>query len=345
MVGYNGIAPGPTYKIQRGRETIVRYYNKNSVSAAVHLHGSYTQAAWDGWAEDDMLPGQWKDYYYPNSESARSIWYHDHAEGHTASDAYYGQAGVWIIYDPAEDSLGLPTGQYDVPLAITDKAYQSNGDLQSPEGNIISFFGDVIHVNGQPWPYLNVEPRKYRFRLFDMSLSRPYDLYLEDPNGNLLSFQVIASDSGLLSGPVTTSDVVISMGERYEIVVDFSAYKGQNITMKNGMEIAVIDEFDNTDKVMSFVVGNSVSDSSNNGAVPSVLNANIDWPAARDTVDHTFSFQMGGDNLWTINGISFEDVNNRVLARPPQGTVETWNVVHSGGFVSWHSPFLTSDQL
>lgn len=330
LVGYNGTAPGPTYYIQKGTETIIRYLNNGTKSAAVHLHGSYTHSAWDGWASDELQPGQWKDYYYPNSESARPMWYHDHAQGHTADDAYYGQAGVYIIYDPAENSLGLPTGKYDVPLALNDKIYQSNGDLASPDGSPINFFGDTIQVNDQPWPYMAVEPRKYRLRFFDMSLSRPYDLYFADSKSNVIPFQVIASDSGLFGSPVTTKDVTIAMGERYEVVFDFSAYKGQNITLMNGLQQTQISQFNNTDKVMRFVVGNTVTDNTNNGAVPSTL-ANIPWPANRQTVDHAFNFQLGGENTWTINGVDFSDVNNRVLARPPQGTVERWSLHHTGG--------------
>lgn len=330
-MGYNGTAPGPTYMIEKGTETIIRYLNNGDVTASIHLHGSYTHAAWDGWASDQIEPGQWKDYYYPNSETARPIWYHDHAEGHTASDAYYGQAGVYIIYDPAEDSLGLPSGDYDVPLAITDKTYQANGDLASPTGDPMNFFGDVIQVNEQPWPYMAVEPRKYRLRFYDMSLSRPYDLYFEDPSGNRIEFQVIASDSGLFGGPVSSEDLVISMGERYEVVIDFSPYAGMNISLNNNMQLGAISEFSNTDQVMRFVVGNSVSDNSNNGPVPSTLNGNIQWPAQRTTVDHYFNFQLGGDAMWTINGVGFADMKNRVLARPPQGTVELWELHHTGG--------------
>jgi FtsP/CotA-like multicopper oxidase with cupredoxin domain len=284
-----------------------------------------------GWAEDEMQPGQWKDYYYPNYETGRAMWYHDHADGVTSVNAYFGQAGGYIIHDPAEDSLGLPSGKYDVPLSITDKIYQSNGDLVSPASETIDFLGDIIHVNGQPWPYMAVEPRKYRFRIYDMSLSRPYDLYFEDPAAYMMNFQIIASDSGLFGNPVTTSDVLISMGERYEVVVDFAPYAGKNVTMKNKLQIPVVDEYENTDKVMMFIVGTLVSDSSNNGAVPSTLNSAISWPAPRDIVDHTFAFQRGGDNIWTINGIDFADVNNRVLAKPAQGAVELWELQHTSG--------------
>ncbi|QIW97104.1 hypothetical protein AMS68_002622 [Peltaster fructicola] len=332
LTGYNGTAPGPTFMIEKGREAIVRYVNNGHETASVHLHGSYTHSVWDGWASDELEVGEWKDYYYPNSESARSMWYHDHALGHTAADAYYGQAGAWIIYDPAENSLGLPTGKYDVPLALTDKIYQSNGDLASPTGNTFNFFGDVIEVNNQPWPYMSVEPRKYRLRFFDMALSRVFTLSFADKNNNQVPFQVIASDSGLFGAPVSSNTVTVSPGERYEVVIDFSQYSGQNITLNNGYQTSIIPGFDNTGKVMRFVVGKSVSDSSNNN-VPSVLNPNVPFPVVPKgkTVDHTFNFQLGGESQWTINGVDFNDVNNRVLARPTQGTVQLWSLHHSGG--------------
>lgn len=306
MIGYNGMVPGETFIVERGRETVVRVLNQGDLPASMHLHGSATQAVWDGWADEGLEVGEWKDYYYPNYESGRAMWYHDHVHHHTSTNAYFGQAGGYIIHDANEDSLGLPSGQYDVPLAIVDKVYQSNGDLVSPEGETQEFLGDIIHVNDQPWPYMSVEPRKYRFRIYDMSLSRPYNLYFEDPAAYMINFDIIASDSGLFGAPVISSDLLISMGERYEVVIDFSAYAGQNITMKNKLQIPGVDEFQNTDKIMMFVVGNSITDESNNGAVPATLNSGIPWPTPKDTVDHAFTFQKGGEDVWTINGIDFD---------------------------------------
>lgn len=331
----DGIYPGPTYIIPRGTETVIRFWNKGTENSTVHLHGSNSHSVWDGWANDEIPVNTYKDYYYPNDETARSMWYHDHIHGQTTKHAYYGQTGMYITTDPAEDSLALPKGNYDVPLAISDKIYQSNGDLASPLGNRLNFFGDIIDVNGQPWPFLDVEPRKYRFRIFDMSISRTYDLSLATDNGNTIPFQVIASDSGLFASPVTTSNVLIAMGERYEIVVDFSGYAGQTITVKNSAQPPVVAPLPNTDKIMQFKVGSTVFDATNNGPVPSSLNSKIQYPTQKTTVDRTFSFQFAGPNAgaksWTINGATFDDVNNRILARPPQGTVELWELRHTGG--------------
>lgn len=310
---------------------MIRYVNRGNRSSAVHLHGSYTHSPWDGWAYDEIEVGQYKDYYYPNTESARSMWYHDHAEGHTALDAYYGQSGAYYLTDPAEDVLGLPKGKYQIPLALMDKVYQANGDLARPDRSEIGFFGDIIEVNNQPWPYFNVEPRKYRLRIFDMALSRVFDIYLADEDNNPIQFQIIGSDSGLFEAPVNAKDFTVAAGERYEIVVDFSGFAGQNITMMNAQSQQPDNtKFANTDKIMRFSVQTQVSDNTNNGDVPSSL-VNVNWPANRQTVDHEFNFQMGGAARWTINGVDFADPNSRVLARPPQGTVERWRFRHTGG--------------
>jgi bilirubin oxidase len=224
----------------------------------------------DGWAEDITEVGEYKDYYYPNRQNARSLWYHDHAIDHTAvrfslvalllavlthhqENAYFGQAGFYIIHDDDElATQGLPQGAYDIPLALAARRYNFDGSLWSPEANLetVSLFGDVIHVNGQPWPFLAVEPRRYRFRLLNTSLSRTFELYFEDSAGRRFSFFVVAADTGLLSNPVATTELYMSMAERWEIVVDFTPFAGQNVTLRNSRDVGADEDYDSTDKVM-----------------------------------------------------------------------------------------------
>lgn len=130
----------------------------------------------------------------------------------TAENAFFGQAGAYILTDPAEDVLNLPSGygEFDIPLVLGAKFYNQNGTLQSQLQEETSTFGDIIHVNGQPWPFLDVQPRKYRFRVLDTGISRNYALHFA-PSTNTdakLPFQVIASDSGLLEIPVTVDTLV-----------------------------------------------------------------------------------------------------------------------------------------
>ena len=87
------------------------------------------------------------------------------------------------MHDPEEEAiLGLPQGRdYDIPIALTSKRYNNDGTLWSPEknGEDKNLFGDIVHVNGQPWPYFKVEPRKYRLRFLNAAISRSWELYFE----------------------------------------------------------------------------------------------------------------------------------------------------------------------
>lgn len=115
----------------------------------------------------------------------------------------------------------MPQGAYDIPLLLVDKIYKKNGKTLSPateddgpflildafkktpanESNI-AYYGDIIHVNGVPWPYLNVEPRKYRFRILDGSTSRYYKISIETSSGTKIPMKVIAT--GTLAAPLDT---------------------------------------------------------------------------------------------------------------------------------------------
>lgn len=227
---------------------------------------------------------------------------------------------------------------YDIPLVLSAKQYNSDGTLHTTVGEDTSLWGDVIHVNGMPWPFLNVEPRKYRFRFLDASVSRSYALYFArtTATNTKLPFQVIASDTGLLEAPVQVTSIYVAVAERYEIVFDFTSFAGQTIELRNLAEvngIGVEDEYENTDKVMRFVVSATpVVDSS---TVPTPLR-DVPFPTATSNeIDHHFRFHRT-EGEWRINGVGFEDAEHRVLANVPRGTVEIWELENSSG--GWTHP-------
>ncbi|KAL1850178.1 hypothetical protein VTK73DRAFT_9740 [Phialemonium thermophilum] len=121
FVGYDGVLPAPAFIAERGSQSVVRLTNRGPKTSSIHLHGAFSRAPFDGWADDIVQPGQFKDYFWPNLQNGRTIWYHDHVLRHTAENAYFGQVGAYIIHDPAEDALGLPSGKYDIILAISSK--------------------------------------------------------------------------------------------------------------------------------------------------------------------------------------------------------------------------------
>lgn len=170
-------------------------------------------------------------------------------------------------------------------------------------------------VNGEPWPFFEVEPRKYRFRILDSSISRAFKLYFEADGGKRVPFHVIGSDAGLMTKPVPSDTLEISMAERWEVVIDFSAYSGKNVTLRNNRDVQHDEDYNSTNKVMRFVVGKIVKDQQGNGPLPPALR-NVPFPPKKTGVDRTFKFERT-NSLWTVNGVTFSDVQNRKFFRKP----------------------------
>jgi FtsP/CotA-like multicopper oxidase with cupredoxin domain len=166
--GYEGTAPGPTIRVHRGRDAVVRHCNELPAThptlgyenwTSVHLHGSCSLPQYDGYASDITRKSQYKDYKYPNCQDARTLWYHDHGIHHTAENAYMGLAGMYIMHDELEQSLAIPHGKYDVPFILRDALFDVNGQLLYQDNSRSSVHGDVLLVNGVPWPTMKVEKR------------------------------------------------------------------------------------------------------------------------------------------------------------------------------------------
>jgi spore coat protein A len=109
-------------------------------------------------------------------------------------------------------------------------------DGEAPSPSVLpEFFGDHILVNGAAWPFVNVEPRKYRLRLLNGSDSRFYNLRINAGlgQGNGPQIVQIGSDGGLLDSPVYLDRLLLAPGERADVIVDFSGFAGQNLLMRN----------------------------------------------------------------------------------------------------------------
>jgi spore coat protein A len=133
-------------------EALGRYGGSGYNAISTHLHGGFVPWLSDGgpmaWYTPNgncgeslmfdfmksklnaaLQPGQ-AEYYYPNAQSARMMWYHDHAHEITRLNAYAGIATGYIIRDAAEDNLlncGLPNyveaGGREIPLVVQDKVF------------------------------------------------------------------------------------------------------------------------------------------------------------------------------------------------------------------------------
>ncbi len=247
--------PGPTFETRSGEPLLVEWVNalpnehflpvdhtihgaerdKPAVRTVVHLHGAKTRPESDGYPEDWIVPGKSSLYYYPNEQDAAMLWYHDHALGINRLNVYAGLLGTFFIRDDAEDALNLPKGKYELPLILYDRLlthdaqlfYPVSPDPQSPW--VPEIMGNAILVNGKLFPYLEVEPRRYRFRLLNGSNARIYHLSFD----NNAQFHQIGTDQGLLPAPVSLTHLEIAPGERADLVVDFSEHRGAQLVMKN----------------------------------------------------------------------------------------------------------------
>jgi spore coat protein A len=243
-----------------------------AVRTVVHVHGANVSADSDGYPEywftaDPGAPangiggpaGNQVQYTYPNSQPAGTLWYHDHALGITRTNVYAGMAGFYLIGDDAEEALNLPSGEYEVPLLIQDRSFYENGQLFYPRGPgdltdplqsdpleglpeafpsqfsvVPHFFGNTNLVNGVVWPYMNVEPRKYRLRLLNGSNSRFYQLRLDDDAGGPSVFHQIGTDGGLLPARIDVDELLLGPAERADVIVDFTGYQaGDEILLRN----------------------------------------------------------------------------------------------------------------
>jgi len=201
------------------------------------VHGAHVQARFDGQPELTILPGETDVYEYPNNQDTATLWYHDHALGITRLNVYSGMAGYYLLRDAFEINLGLPSGEFEVPVAIQDREFNPDGSLFYNPTISDTFRGDRIVVNGKVWPFLEVKQGKYRFRMLNGSQARDYSLRLEnlaDP-AQVIPFELIGTDLGLITAPISLDTIsIMAPAERMDVVVDFSGFSdGDEIVLRN----------------------------------------------------------------------------------------------------------------
>lgn len=318
--GFNGQFPGPTIKARRGRRVVIRQTNQlPEAKPAVHLHGGHVEARFDGYPTDVIPLGASRDYVYPNRQIAASLSYHDHEMHRTGPNVYMGLVGAYLLEDDEEAALNLPSGDYDVPLIIQDRAFGVDGSLRYSPG-MDGMFGDVILVNGVAQPRFGVANRKYRLRIYNASNARAYELTLSSGQ----PFVQIATDGGLLPAPVSRITIPLQPFERVEVVVDFSSVEvGSPVILQNGLAVG------RTAAIMRFDVERQEEDRS---SVPSVLRPleRLEEKAATATRDFTLGMAMGGERMtWVINDQPFDHA--RVDATPRLGETEIWRFTNRSG--------------
>jgi spore coat protein A, manganese oxidase len=338
---YGSSSPGPTFEVPSGQGILVEWANelpvqhllpidhnihgaesdKPEVRTVVHLHGAKTRPESDGYPENWYVSGKSAIYHYPNQQEAAMLWYHDHALGINRLNVFAGLMGAYIIRDDFENSLHLPSGKYEIPLVICDRVldlasqlnYPVTGDPKAPW--VPEVFGDCFLVNGKIFPYLEVEPRTYRFRVLNGANGRFFHLSLS----NKQSFRQIGTDLGLLPAPTTMTQITLAPAERADLVIDFSASGGEQVILRNDFAF----------NVMQFRVGKKASSSTRT------------LPAALRPLPKTSESSAVKTRMLTL--VEVDDIykhpvhmllnnahwNTPVTENPRLDSIEIWNLINT----------------
>jgi FtsP/CotA-like multicopper oxidase with cupredoxin domain len=224
---------GPIIRLQTGQKVRINLHNQLPESSITHWHGLHVPADVDGHPSYAINPGQTFVYEFELVNRACMAIYHPHPHEATASEVYYGLAGGIIVNDEEEAALGLPSGEFEIPVVIQDRLFDANNQLiyaPTMHGRMFGFYGNRILVNGHPELQLDVATCAYRLRLLNGSTARIYKLAWDDGT----PITVLGTDGGLLAQPEQKPYVMLAPGERLDVWVDFSSRQiGSQLVMRS----------------------------------------------------------------------------------------------------------------
>jgi spore coat protein A, manganese oxidase len=342
MWGYNGSFPGPTLETKRDEPLLVEWVNalpekhflpidhnlhgaekdKPEVRAVTHVHGARATPDADGYPDDWYVSGRSALYHYPNGQDAATLWYHDHAMGITRLNIYAGLAGAFIVRDDEEKALGLPTGDQDIPLMLCDRLIAQDGQLYYPVSDdpsapwVMQCNGNLPLCNGKIFPYFDVEPRRYRFRIVNIANFSFFDLSLSHDQ----VFQQIATDQGLLPVPLQRDRIELFPAERADVVIDFSRVAGQRVQLRHQSQ----------DILQFRVRSQAVRDTS---ALPATLRAvpRIDIASAAQHRVMTLNELDDANGYALMMLLDGKRWHDPISEKPVQNSIETWSFINLSG--------------
>jgi FtsP/CotA-like multicopper oxidase with cupredoxin domain len=327
---YNGLLPGPTLWTRRGSQARIQLLNQLPEPTIVHWHGALVPEAADGHPRFAIPAGASYQYEFPMIQRAATLWYHPHPHHATAGQVHRGLAGFLLVRDEEEDALGLPSGPREVLLLLQDRddnparAFEYDLTAADREDGMLR---ETPFGNGVARPMLTVSRARYRFRILNGSQARVYHLALSDGS----AFTVIGNDGGLLPGPARLASAWLGIGERLDLLLDFTDRAPGDRFMLASLPFDAAGSEDAsrqgiTMDLLELVVspGEVVGDP----ALPAVLSAipGLGAPAA----DRYFELRSEhGDGRHLINGLSYD--MNRVDERIPLGQTERWTFRNNSG--------------
>jgi FtsP/CotA-like multicopper oxidase with cupredoxin domain len=323
--GFNGDHLGPTLRAARGEEVVVNVHNELPEKTTVHWHGMHLPAVMDGGPHQPVAPGATWSPTWQLDQPAATLWYHPHPHGETQQHVYRGLAGMFIVDDEQAGRLDLPDeyGVDDIPVIVQDKKFTGAGQLDDRPGMLgqVGVLGDTIAVNGTVAPYLDVTTERVRLRLLNGSVARTYQLGFADGR----QFALVATDGGLLGEPHQTDGVMLSPGDRAEIVVTLQP--GERPVLRSTpppLEAGFWSRFAGGDDTLDILQLRAADELAPSPAVPPRL---VELPRL-DPQDaaQTRTFRLSGRQ---INGEKMDP--SRVDATVTANSTEVWEVTNADG--------------
>ncbi|MFZ0663608.1 MAG: multicopper oxidase [Acidobacteriaceae bacterium] len=370
--GFECQYPGPVFEARQGKPIVVHWENQlpvrhlfkidphihgaippaPAVRTVPHLHGARTPSASDGLPEKWFTPGNSARYFYPNDQQAATLWYHDHALGITRLNVYAGLSGFYLLRDENESRMQLPTGDFEVPLLLQDRALDDGGQLiytptfdtgevAAPGVWAPEFFGSLPVVNGGIYPYLDVEPCRYRLRVLNSCNSRFLHIYFNLAKNSsdiprLAPCWQIGTDGGFLGQPVKVGKVLLGPAERADLMIDFTGLEGQTVTLMNDAEspypgwALLKNMYPQLNEWMQFRVKLPASARSKAFSFPPVKPLPVPDPKTA-TVTRNFDLTENIDAHGRSLGmhINSKGYDNPVSVKPKLGATEIWRFINN----------------
>jgi FtsP/CotA-like multicopper oxidase with cupredoxin domain len=229
----NGVLPSPLLRVRRGEVFRVNMINQLAQDLILHWHGIAPPVLMDGHPRLAVPPGGSYQYEFTVQDRAGTYWYHPHTHMHTAEQVYRGMAGFFIVDDPAEAALGLPSGEREMPLLLQDRRVDATGvPYYEPSLSdlMAGYMGTEAFTNGVRRAYRELDSAVYRFRILNGSNARIFRVALGDGRPMVL----IGNDGGLLPAPHVLTSIDMAPGERIDVLVDLrDAQVGDNIMLRS----------------------------------------------------------------------------------------------------------------
>ncbi len=345
--GCDGGAPclNPTLHVSTGDTLDVTLHNALAEDTTVHWHGLMVDEANDGSGLHPVPANGERQYRFEVRNRAGLYWYHAHPHNRTGRQLQMGLAGLLLVEDEEERALrarlGLPWGERDLPLMLTDKQVDAgNAIVYRDEAD--DWIGNRVLANWSPEPAMTVAPGLYRFRMINVAnarVLRPAFLH----EGAPLPVRLIGTDGGLLDQPRIVDDLFLAPAQRADVLVDFGGVPAGGRVLLRSLDYVAMENEDESGPLAPDIMADHPGAVMMGGAldlmvfdvegvaappthVPDTLSSLPPPPDTTGWKAREVRLSMGADGEWLINGLNFRSHGHHPAFEVKRGSREVWDI-------------------